>query len=271
MRGVLAAACLGLALWGLGCASALHEHPTVAGTGQPEPRPTTSRDDLLEEAHRAWSRRPDVDEVRRARKLFLEAARSDTTGINGLLGAADATAWLVENLKDPTERDRLAREGVELSQLCLQRAPGNPSCRYRLALALGQQARERPSTGLDGVRRMVALLRGLTEDAPELDDAGPGRVLALVLLRAPGWPMGPGDPEEGLELARRAVKLAPEDARNRTVLAEALLANDRNEEACAALDKARDLALAAKAAGDPDAPGQLREVETLTARCNTRP
>jgi len=255
---------MALGLAGGGCASALHSAPDVEKIGKPATTGAVRKaPELLREAHAAWAGRPDVPQVRQARELFLEAARRDPGAIDGLLGAADATAWLVEHEDDPTERKALAGEAVELGQLCLERAPGEPRCRYRLALALGQQARERPTTGLDGVRRMVELLRGLIEDAPRLDAAGPERVLALVLLRAPGWPTGPGDPGEGLEQARRAVELAPEDARNHTVLAEALLANDQREAARTALETARRLARTAVAAGDPDAPAQLRKIETL--------
>ncbi|NOZ94800.1 MAG: hypothetical protein GXP47_08700 [Acidobacteria bacterium] len=268
MRRALAAACVALSLWGVGCAPALHEHPKLASGVQAGSGRAVTREALLEEARHAWASRPDVAAVLRARQLFLEAAQRGSEGIEGLLGAAGATAWLVEHLEDPEERGRLAGEGVGLGQLCLQRAPGDPRCRYRLALALGQQARERPSTGLDGVRRMVKLLRGLTKEAPALDHGGPERVLALVLLRAPGWPAGPGDPEEGLEQARRAVALAPEDARNRMVLAEALLADGQKRAARKALERARELARKAAASGDPDAPARLREIERLAKRCN---
>ena len=250
-----------------GCASALHDRPGVPVTGASDTAANRTAAELLAEARAAWAHRPDLAEVRRARRLFLAAARREPGAVDGLLGAADATAFLVEHVTDPGQRERLAGEGVDLGQLCLERAPGDPRCRYRLALALGQQARERPSTGLDGVRRMVDLLRGLVRDAPGLDDAGPERVLALVLLRAPGWPTGPGDPEEGLEQARRAVELAPEDPRNLTVLAEALLANGEPRAACAELATARRLLGSRRAAADPDAAGQLHEIERLEARC----
>ncbi len=268
MRRTAAVAFLVLSLLGLGCASALHEHSRVERIGtQNAGAPGESTPVLLDEARAAWARRPNVDQVRRARTLYLAAARKDTNDVMGVLGAAEATAWLVEHLGDPAERERLAGEGVDLGQLCLKRAPGDPRCRYRLALALGQQARERPSTGFDGVRRMVELLRGVTKDAPALDAAGPERVLALVLLRAPGWPAGPGDPEEGLEEARRAVELAPDDSRNHTVLAEALLANGRRLAARQELETARELAGEAAAKGDPDAAGQLEEIGRLSLRC----
>ncbi len=97
-------------------------------------------------------------------------------------------------------------------------------CDYRLALALGQQARERPATAADALPRITALLAQVVAAAPELDEAGGQRVLALVLLRAPGWPVGPGDPEQGLAQAREAVRLSPAYPPNLLALAEALAA-----------------------------------------------
>jgi len=57
---------------------------------------------------------------------------------------------------------------------------------------------------------------------PNYDEAGPARVRALVLIRAPGWPLGPGDADAGLAAARRAVVLQPLYPPNLLALAEAL-------------------------------------------------
>jgi Tfp pilus assembly protein PilF len=100
---------------------------------------------------------------------------------------------------------------------------------------------------------MVALLRKVIAAAPALDAGGPHRVLALVLLRAPGWPMGPGDPEAALDEARAAARLFPGAAENQLVLAEALGKNGSPDGARAAYQRALELAAAAAAAGDPDA------------------
>jgi hypothetical protein len=89
--------------------------------------------------------------------------------------------------------------------------------------------------------------------APRLDSAGPHRVLALVLMRAPSWPIGPGDPEEGLSEAKKAVQLYPDVADNQLALAEGLAATGSHEGARTAYGRALVLATAARDAGDPDA------------------
>ena len=82
--------------------------------------------------------------------------------------------------------------------------------------------------------------------------AGPARVRALVLIRAPGWPLGPGDAEAGLTAARRAVELRPEYPPNQLALGEALAKNGDANGARSAYARARDQSKAMPDAPDRD-------------------
>jgi tetratricopeptide (TPR) repeat protein len=233
------------------CAPAMRELPPPAPAAAPAPG--ASADDLLRRAEAAWARRAEPDEARRAQELFLEAAAADPSRVDGLLGAMRAAGFRVERERDGAARSALAVEEVRLGQESRRRAPRDPGCAYRLAIALGQQARERTSTAKDALKYMVELLREAAAADPRLDRAGPHRVLALVLLRAPGWPLGPGDPEEALREARAAAGLFPDDAENQLALGEALARNDHPEEARAAYERAAALAQRSAAAGEPEA------------------
>ncbi len=221
--------------------------------------------ELLAQAAVAFARRPDAAAVARARELYLAAARADESAVQGLLGAALAGAWLVEHETDRARRAALATESVQTCQWCVARAPDRIDCDYRLALALGQQARERPATAADALPRITALLSRVIAQAPELDEAGGHRVLALLLLRAPGWPAGPGDPELGLEHARAAVRLSPTYPPNLLALAEALAGQGIRDEARGTYEQARALARQRLAAGDPDAGEWIDQVARAEA------
>jgi tetratricopeptide (TPR) repeat protein len=265
--GVRFEACLPLvaATLVVACAAALHEPPPVSQmggrTGVETAAPATPADvdRLLAEARVHFARRPDGIEVQAARSAYLVAAQADDTRVEGLLGLARVSSYWIEHEPDAAERDRLVAVAMEASQWCERRAPGNAQCRYALALALGQQARERPSTSHDGLDRMVKALQAVAAVEPGLDDGGPERVLALVYLRAPGWPLGPGDPEAGFVAAQKAVALAPDHPPNTLALAEALARNGRRDESRAAYAKALALARLRSEAGDPDAPEWLAE------------
>jgi hypothetical protein len=234
----VAAAGLVAALTFPGCTSALKEPPPVSALGDPRGGSTTEQgdvEDVLDRAAAELAAMPDPDAVRRARALYLEAARVDGAPVDAFLGAARATAWLVEHEADGARRKELAVEGVQVGQWCTRLFPGEVECTYRLALAVGQQARERSSTAVDGLDVIVELLEDVISEDPELDFAGGHRVLALVLLRAPGWPTGPGDPELGLEHARSAVERFPDHPPNQLVLGEALRENGDRDGAREAL------------------------------------
>lgn len=243
-----------------GCTSALKEPPPVTGIGSgsqaEDPGGVIVRADL------EFEQRPDAAAVARSRALYLEAARIEGAPVEAFVGAARTTAWLVEREPDRQRREELAVEGVQIGQWCVRLHPSVAECGYRLALAVGQQARERPSTAVDGLDVMVELLDEVVAAAPELDFAGGDRVLALVFLRAPGWPAGPGDPETGLAHARVAVDAFPDYPPNQLVLAEALLENGRVEASRQAFQRATELATAARDAGVPDAADWLVEAAT---------
>jgi len=170
----------------------------------------------------------------------------------------------IEREPSSTARADLAVEAVAAGLRCERAAPGSAACDYALGVALGVQARERPATLREGLTQMAVRLRRAAAAEPGLDRAGPHRVLALLLLRAPGWPLGPGDPEEGLVEARRAVALFPEYAPNQLALAEALLAGGDVAGGREAARQAASLAAAAEAAGEPEAAAWRREAEKLS-------
>ena len=271
MSGILprGAVCLAVLSMVVGCTSALKEPPPVAEFGASGAQ--TSAEPLdsgaaLAEAEIEFGKMPDFAAVRRAQQLFLEVAGAEEAPVEAYLGAARANAWLIEHIDDGARRKELAIQGVQIGQWCRRLHPSNPECTYRLALAVGQQARERPSTSTDGLDVMVELLEEVIATAPELDFAGAQRVLALVLVRAPGWPTGPGDPEYGLEFAEAAVKAFPDYSPNQLVLGETLLEIGRKDEARDALERGVELARAGLTAGDPEAADWISQAEEVLAK-----
>ncbi len=249
-----------------GCAPALHEPKAVPQLGAFAAEEGRGADELLADGDAAFARRPDIGSVRRAESLYLAAADVDQKNVEGLYRAILAKIWLAQHERGSGERAALSVSAVQAGQLCLRRAPASAACDYGLALALGVQARERPRTVTEGLKLMVRRLRRAAAEDASIDRAGPERVLALVLVRAPQWPMGPGDPEVGLAEARKAAARFPEFPPNQLALSEALIANGLVEDGRAAARRSIALAKARGDAGDPDARDWLREAEDLLSR-----
>jgi len=262
-----------------GCASALREPRPIAdlagearqnagGAGPGSGAPAAAPADvpaILGRAEALYAERGPgergLDSVRMAAREFLRAAAADGARIDGLVGAARARVWLADHEAAPAARQASAGSAVEAAQWCGRIAPLDRECDYWLGAALGVQARERSSTALDALPKIEAAFKRAADALPALDEAGPDRALALLYLRAPGWPAGPGDSDLGLRHARAAVALRPGYPPNQLALAEALAATGGAGAAGAARRLALELARKLASAGDPDAPEWIAEAE----------
>jgi hypothetical protein len=250
-----------------GCSPALREPPSVASlASKPSPDSPPDPASLLTEADRRWARRPDVAAVSEAETLYLKAANLDDKDVLGLIGAVRTKAWLIEHERGMRLRMDMAVSAVQTAQWCTRRAPELAACEYWLAVAVGLQAREVRVTADDGLKTMVPALQFAIDKDPGYDEAGPHRVMAIVLLRAPAWPLGPGDIEGGLEHAKKAVALRPDYPPNVFALAEGLAANKDKRGARAAYIKGKALASALRDASDPDAPFWIVEADEALAK-----
>ncbi len=224
--------------------------------------PGTSAEAALADAEASFGKRPDVAEVRHALLLFQTAAVADPARAEGSVGVVRSVAWLVEH-GAKEDRKALVEAAVAAGTECQQRTPGTAPCNYWQAVALGLAAREQPLTALSGLPRIIDLLKKADAEAPTLDDAGAARVLALLLVRAPGWPVGPGNADEGVIQAQKAVERAPAHPLNHLALGEGLAATGETDAAKAAYQKAVELG---RARGDADGADWVAQATAALAK-----
>jgi hypothetical protein len=169
-----------------------------------------------------------------------------------LAAAIDADAKRSDHEPDAKVRAELAAEAGRDADACLAREPQSAACLYGSAIALGLEARAHPARAGESLSGMLDKLARAESADPNYDEAGPARVRALVLIRAPGWPLGPGDTDAGLEAARRAVALRPLYPPNLLALAEGLARTGDRSGARETYARARDAAQALPGAADRD-------------------
>ena len=245
-----------------GCVSALREPPPLqdmaaAGSGR------------FADADQLWNERT-PESVRAAADRYQAAVTDEAVQLEALLGATHCRLWLSDHAEDPEQRLGQAVEAINLAQWCGRVAPDEAECDYLLALGLGLQAQERRSTAIDAIPRVVSLLQSAIDRAPSMDNAGPHRVLALVYMRAPGWPAGPGDMEAGYEQARRAVQIDPGYPPNQMALGEAHRELDRFDKSREAYTEAERLAVERVARNVPDAQEWLDHARRALQRLEQR-
>jgi Flp pilus assembly protein TadD len=160
---------------------------------------------------------------------------------------------------DAKVRADLAAQSSSAADACLALDPQAAACQYGKAVASGMVARAHPARGVGLLSGMLQNLGNADSSDPNYDKAGPSRVRALVLIRAPGWPVGPGDTEAGLAAARRAVSLQPDYPPNVLALAEALSKTGDEKDARDNYAHVRDLAQSLPPG--PDRDEWLRDAE----------
>lgn len=184
--------------------------------------------------------------------------------VEELAAAIAADAKRSDREPDAKIRVELAAEANNDAAACLAREPQAAACLYGRAIALGLEARAHPTRAGELLNAMLGSLADAEAVDPSYDEAGPARVRALVLIRAPGWPLGPGDAETGLVAARRAATLRPQYPPNFLALAEALAKTGDSNGARENYEHARALAQALPAGTDRD--GWLREADEALRR-----
>jgi hypothetical protein len=172
--------------------------------------------------------------------------------VDALAAAIAAAAKRSDHEPDGKLREQLAAQASRDADACLALEPQAAACLYGRALALGMQARAHPTQALSLLPTMLSSLSAAEAANPGYDEAGPARVKALVLIRAPGWPLGPGDAAAGLLAAQQAVARRPLFPPNLLALAEARAKSGDAQGARDSYGQARAAAQALPASADRD-------------------
>lgn len=159
------------------------------------------------------------------RPIAPPSQASEQQSVEQLSQAVAEDAQRSDHEASAQARAQLADDAHRDAQACLAKAPQAAACLYYHGIALGLAARAHPLHAAENLKSMLEVLAAAEAVDPELDHAGPARVQALVLVKAPAWPLGPGDVQAGLAAARRAVSLRPEYPPNELALAEAQAKN----------------------------------------------
>jgi tetratricopeptide (TPR) repeat protein len=146
--------------------------------------------------------------------------------------AARACAWLADDWwDDKTKRAYFSATGREYAKAAIAAKANGVEGYYYGGINNGAQATTRIVSG----KFMVPSIRDAWKRAMQIDAAfdhgGPPRVLGSLYAQAPPWPASIGDPEKGVKLLQQAVELGPDYPQNALLLGDALMADERYEDA----------------------------------------
>lgn len=178
--------------------------------------------------------------------------------------AARAILWLEEFGDDSVERKQLAQRGYQYALAARAKNDQRAELHFIAGALLGMQMQSALIPKLSDVQIVHDHFTRAIELDVSYEQGGPLRALGMLLLRAPAWPTGVGDPESGIQTLEHAAARFPAFPANFIYLAEGYLAVDRRADAVAALQNA--VSLLAKE--DWGTPGRVwkKQIDELTAR-----
>ncbi len=139
--------------------------------------------------------------------------------------------WLLADQTRNRQRHyRFAAEGVRWAQISLNL--GNwfdGEVHYYLAVNLGMAVEHSTIKAIKNIDRITDNLKKAIKLDPDTDMGGPGRVLAMVYLKAPGWPAGIGDVDKAVDMLKDLCQKYPNHPLNHIFYAEALWESDGDD------------------------------------------
>ncbi len=112
---------------------------------------------------------------------------------------------------------------------------------YTAAEALGLRARQRGSGAVLLLKTIYAHAQAAAAADPNFRDGAARRLMGLLMVKAPGWPAGPGDPDSGVKMLEEVTHQFPRVAEGYLLLAEAYLDESRVNEAATILALSKPL------------------------------
>ena len=130
---------------------------------------------------------------------------------------------LADSDTNDEQRKKLAAEGVRWGEIALNLGDWfDGPVHYYLALNLGIAIEHTTITALKNLGRLEKEMKKARKYAPDTDEGGPARILAMIYLKAPSWPKGIGDVDKAVSMLKQVVQDYPNHPLNHIFYAEAL-------------------------------------------------
>jgi tetratricopeptide (TPR) repeat protein len=191
---------------------------------------------LLSIAHAAYSPYGPISSVRLSLAAAEKILAHHPNNELACFYSGRAVSWLLEFDGDLSsdEAKEMAGQGFERVRTAVERNADRVDYVFLAGALLGNYIRFSSVQGIAQVRQVHDYFQRAVSLDPFYEDGAPLRAQGTLLVKAPPWPAGVGDVDEGIELLEKAVHLFPGHPANHLYLADALAAEGRKSEAAAA-------------------------------------
>jgi tetratricopeptide (TPR) repeat protein len=175
--------------------------------------------------------------------------------------AARASTWLIQFGGEGVDVKSLAKQGYKYARAAEKVDNKNGEYAFLAGSLLGFLAQKNPAAHMGSLKTIYDKFDRAVKLDPDFNGGEALRGLGMLLVKSPAWPIGVGDPDEGIKVLKKVVEAHPEHPANHLYLAEALVATEQYEEAAVPMAKTLELL----SSGTWGVPGQVwkNQIERL--------
>lgn len=145
---------------------------------------------------------------------------------------AEVYFWLGEYSESSADKDHYFGQGVEAGKKAVELVPDSVAANLWYGANMGSHGVVR---GIMSSLFYLGPIEKHGKRAMEIDESyfygAPLRLMGRFYHQAPGFPIGPGDSNKGIEILEKAVQVGPDFLYNHVYLAEVYMAKRRKDEA----------------------------------------
>lgn len=193
---------------------------TVSPISTPTSKKNSLYEQLVREARGGFFKEPrDIETVEISAQKYKESIAIRADEYEVLWEVARSCIWL-GNYGTENKRKDYVNQGLLYVNTAIKLKPnGEEGLFYHGALA-GKLADLDFMYGADAVEIIQNRMLQLIESKSTFIYGGPDRVLAILYMRAPGWPLSVGDYDKALRHMQRALEIEPHWMENQLYMAE---------------------------------------------------
>jgi tetratricopeptide (TPR) repeat protein len=155
--------------------------------------------------------------------------------------AARASTWLIQFGGEGVDVKSLAKQGYKYARAAEKSDSKNGEYAFLAGSLLGFLAQKNPAAHMGSLKTIYDKFDRAVKLDPDFNGGESLRGMGMLLVKSPAWPIGVGDPDEGIKVLEQAVEAHPEHPANHLYLAEALVATEQYEEASASIAKTLEI------------------------------
>lgn len=206
-----------------------------AQTEQTSTSANLSIPDSLKKADELYGQRADLTKLREAIQILRAARAADSNNFELAWKLSQYNYFLGMHSDDDKEKSRAFEQGINAARAAISLKDESPEGHFWLGANLGGRAKQNPMDAISSFDEIRQSMKKVIKLNEKYQSASAYMALGQLELETDGFLLG-GDKKKALEYLEKGFQLSPDNMMMRLRLAQAYVANKRENEAKQQID-----------------------------------